>query len=175
MVVEIVDYDASWPSAFVEAAEQLQGIGCGRWLVEHIGSTSIPGLSAKPIIDLAVRVASFDELDDHRQELAAKGWLAIRRQPRSHRVRVREDQGRRTHIAHFFTADQWETCHQRLFRDWLRNHPDDLARYQAVKLVAATGESPDYTTAKLPLVLDIVNRARSARGLFPTDELDPES
>lgn len=67
------------------------------------------------------------------------------------------------------------TCHQRLFRDWLRSHPDDLARYQAVKLSAATGEGPDYTTAKLPVVLDIVNRARAAHGLPPIHELDPES
>lgn len=97
MVIEIVDYDASWPSAFAEAAEQLREVGEGRWQVEHIGSTSVPGLSAKPIIDLAVRVESFDELEDRRQDLVVRGWLAIRRQPRSHRVRVRDDQGPHTY------------------------------------------------------------------------------
>lgn len=172
MVIEVVDYDASWPSAFAEAAEQLREVGDGRWLVEHIGSTSVPGLSAKPIIDLAVRVGSFDELDDRREALTACGWLPIRRQPHSHRVRVRENLGRRTHIAHFFAAEGWQICHQRLFRDWLRTHPDDLVRYQAVKLAAATGGGSDYAIAKQPIVLDIVNRARAERGLVPIDELE---
>lgn len=173
-MIEVVDYDACWPAAFAEAAEQLREVGAGRWQVEHIGSTSVPGLSAKPIIDLAVRVESLDQLDDRRQELAACGWLPIRRQPRSHQVRVREDRGRRTHIAHFFTAERWETCHQRLFRDWLRSHPDDLVRYQRVKLAAATGGESEYATAKQAVVLDIVNRARAERGLAPIDELDPD-
>ncbi|GAB3911673.1 hypothetical protein GCM10011575_28820 [Microlunatus endophyticus] len=87
---------------------------------------------------------------------------------------MREDQRRRTHIAHFFTIGQWETCHQRLFRDWLQTHPDDLARYQAVKLGATTGDGSEYMIIKQPVVLDIVNRARAARGLPPIDELDPE-
>jgi len=119
VVIEIVDYDAPWPAVFAEAAEQLRKGGAGCWQVEHIGSTSLLGLPAKPIIDLAVRVESFEDLEDRRQDLAERGWLAIRLQPRSHMVRVREDQGRRTHIAHFFTAEQWATRHQRLFRDWL--------------------------------------------------------
>lgn len=173
-MIEIVDYDASWPTVFAEAAEQLREISEGRWAVEHIGSTSVPTLSGKPIIDLAVRVESFDELDGRQQELNAAGWLAIRRQPRSHRVRVREDRGRRTHIAHFFTAGQWDACHQRLLRDWLRTHPDDRVRYESVKLTAAAGEGSDYASSKQPVVLDLVNRARAARGLAPIDELDPE-
>jgi GrpB-like predicted nucleotidyltransferase (UPF0157 family) len=174
LVIEIVDYDPSWPSDFAEAAEQLHEVGEGRWLVEHIGSTSVPGLSAKPIIDLAVRIGCFGELDDRREDLVSRGWLAIGRQPRSHRVRVREEQGRRTHVAHFFTTGQWETFHQRMFRDWLRIHPDDLARYQAVKLAAAGGEGSEYLINKRPVVLDIVNSARAARGLASIDELDPD-
>ncbi|SDT45336.1 GrpB family protein [Microlunatus soli] len=174
-MTEVVDYDASWPAAYARAAEQLRAVGTGRWLVEHIGSTSVPGLSAKPIIDLAVRVGSFDELDDRRQGLVDNGWLSLRRQPHGHRVRVKEVAGCRTHIAHFFTADQWETCHQRLFRDWLRSHSADAARYQELKLAAAAEEDGSaYGARKQPLVLDIVNRARAARGLPPIDDLDPE-
>lgn len=170
-VPEVVDYDPSWSAAFETAADQLRSLGDPGWLVEHIGSTSIDGLAAKPIIDLAVRVQSYDELDAHRRALGAGGWLPIRRQPRSHRVLVRDRDGRRTHIAHFFTADQWETCHQRIFRDWLRNHPDDRARYQAVKLQAAN--SADYALIKEPVVREIVNRARADRGWDPVTELDP--
>lgn len=172
-MIDIVEYDDSWPAAFASAAERLREIGDGHWLVEHIGSTSVPGLSAKPIIDCAVRVSSFDDLDHRGHQLTAAGWLELRLQPQSHRVRVREADGQRTHIAHFFTAGQWETCHQRLFRDWLRNHPDDLARYQAVKLAASQRTNTDYYLHKRPVVVDMVNRARAERGLPPIDELDP--
>lgn len=174
-MTEIVEYDQSWTEAYISAADDLLAAGKGEWRIEHIGSTSIPGLLAKPIIDLAVRLVSFDELDDRRKALAANDWFAIRRQPRSHRVMVRDVGGKRTHIAHFFTSEQWETCHQRLFRDWLRTHPEDLSQYRAVKLKAATGDPGDYTRVKEPVVLDIVNRARIARDLAPIEELDSDA
>jgi hypothetical protein len=74
----------------------------------------------------------------------------------------------------FFTDAVAAIGHQRMFRDWLRIHPDDLARYQAVKLAAAGGEGSEYLINKRPVVLDIVNSARAARGLASIDELDPD-
>lgn len=174
LVTETVEYDPTWSSAFEQAAAQLREAGDRSWLIEHIGSTCIPGLSGKPIIDLAVRVDSADDLEARRRDLADGGWLAIRRQPRSHRVLVRERDGKRTHIAHFFTAARWEACHQRLFRDWIRADPDDLARYREAKRRAALADPRDYTKIKEPVVLQIVNRARASRGWPPVDDLDPE-
>ena len=174
-MTELVEYDAAWPGLFARAAAGLQALGGADWEIEHIGSTSIPGLVAKPIIDLAVRVGSFDELDARQQQFDAAGWLRLRRQPRSHRVRVRQDGRVRTHIAHFFTVEQWDSCHQRLFRDWLLAHPADCAAYRTAKLHAADRDGAEYTERKQPVVLEIVNRARDARGLAPIDDLDPEA
>lgn len=61
-----------------------------------------------------------------------------------------------------------------MFRDWLRTHPDDLVRYQAAKVAAATGVGSEYAIAKQPVVLEIVNRARAECGLPPINELDPQ-
>lgn len=81
---------------------------------------------------------------------------------------------RRTHIAHFFPAEQWAECHQRMFRDWLRAHPEDCDRYAAAKRQAAAGarHGGEYTVAKRAVVNEITNRARAARGLPPVDNWD---
>ncbi|MFW6599556.1 GrpB family protein [Propionibacteriaceae bacterium Y2011] len=171
-MTELHAYDPHWADEFARTAAQLRSVGDPSWAFEHIGSTSVPGLPAKPIIDLAVRVSSLDEVSAHDASLTAGGWLAIRRQPGDHLVRVRQRGNVRTHIAHFFAAADWDACHQRMFRDWLREHPDDRDRYAAAKRAASAVAGPDYTRTKAPVVLEIVNRARAARGLGPLADLD---
>ncbi|MFX4273099.1 GrpB family protein [Propionibacteriaceae bacterium Y1685] len=171
----LVDHDPGWSAEFARAAQHLLSAADRTWTVEHIGSTSVPGLMAKPIIDLAVRVGSVAEVDDMRAQLSRAGWLAVRRQPVDHRVLVREANEVRTHIAHFFTAQQWETCHQRLFRDWLRAHPEDQRVYLEAKRRASGEIGGAYTRIKAPVVLEIVNRAREAQGLPPLADLDSGS
>lgn len=75
--VMLVDHDPNWTNEFEVAAAAITAIEPS-WLIEHIGSTSIDQMPAKPIIDLAVRVASFDELDRRVPELEAIGWQRIR-------------------------------------------------------------------------------------------------
>ena len=167
------EYDARWPQLFEEAAVELAAIH-PTWIVEHIGSTAIPGMAAKPTIDIAVRVGTLDEVNERSDGLAAIGWLHIARGPRTHLVLVRQEGLRRTHIAHFFTGEHWDTCNQRIFRDWLLTHPQDAARYLEVKraaAVAATG-GRDYTARKTAVVRAIVDRARAARGLPVVDVWD---
>jgi GrpB-like predicted nucleotidyltransferase (UPF0157 family) len=96
------------------------------WLIEHIGSTSVPGLAAKPIIDLAVRIQDSNDFEAHRAPLEAGGWR-LGSGVRSHRAMLLERDGRRTHIAHFIEARNWEENDQRILRDWLFCHPDDVA------------------------------------------------
>lgn len=129
----IEEYDAGWPARFEEAAAGLREASSGTWTVEHIGSTSVVGLAAKPVIDIAVRVARLDEVEQRLPALEALGWRDVAAGPKTHRVLVRLRGHERTHIAHFFEAARWETCNQRIFRDWLRSHPEDRARYEQAK------------------------------------------
>jgi GrpB-like predicted nucleotidyltransferase (UPF0157 family) len=87
---------------------------------------------------------------------------------RTHPVMVREADGIRTAIAHFFLADEWESVNQRLLRDWLREHPDDVELYSHAKcaaVAAASRGTSTYNAAKTPVIQEIVDRARASRGL----------
>lgn len=68
----LVPYDPQWPSLFEAAAADLRAAGNPAWEIEHIGSTAVPGMSAKPVIDIAVR--SDDDLDGYRPLLEEAGW-----------------------------------------------------------------------------------------------------
>jgi GrpB-like predicted nucleotidyltransferase (UPF0157 family) len=163
----LVPYDPRWPNQFEAVAGELRRLGNPDWQVEHIGSTSIPGLSAKPIIDLAVRIRDHADFDTHRPRLEASGWR-VGSGIRSHLVMLLERDGQRTSIAHFFTEENWEENNQRILRDWLLAHPADAAHYESAKVAAvnAAHESgASYNSEKTAAIQQIVDRARVERGL----------
>lgn len=97
----LVGYDPTWPEQFERIARQIRALGDADWTIEHIGSTAIPGMRAKPIIDVAVRIRDLDDFEIHSQALHAGGWRrgsAVR----SHPVMILEADGIRSAIAHFF-------------------------------------------------------------------------
>lgn len=170
----LVGYDPEWPSRFDRLASELRRAGKPSWLIEHIGSTAIPGLPAKPIIDLAVRIDDDRDVEVHRPGLEAVGWF-VGSGVRTHRVMIREAQGVRVAIAHFFPADAWDTASQRLFRDWLLGHPEDCERYEEVKRTASANAAAGtgvYNAGKTAFVQEIVDRARGALGLPPVPAYD---
>ncbi|WP_149083990.1 GrpB family protein [Microbacterium sp. 1S1] len=134
----LVPYDPSWPQRFEEFAASIRTAGAEGWIVEHIGSTAVPGISAKPIIDLAVRIEEHQQFDAHRAGLEAAGWH-VGSGIRTHPVMLWESAGERLAIAHFFGAAEWDLAPQRLLRDWLRAHPADVERYEHAKHDAARG------------------------------------
>jgi GrpB-like predicted nucleotidyltransferase (UPF0157 family) len=163
----LVAYDPSWLERFELLAAEIRTHGDEAWTVEHIGSTAVPGLRAKPIIDLAVRIASVADLERHRPALEAKGWQ-IGSGVRSHPVMILTAGERRVAIAHFFAAADWETVNQRILRDWLLGHPDDVVLYEQAKesaVVSAQEGTTAYNEAKTAVIQEIVDRARAARGL----------
>ncbi|WP_162259835.1 GrpB family protein [Nocardioides sp. Soil777] len=163
----LVPYDPRWRDLFRSAAAQLHELGNAVWVIEHIGSTAVPGMTAKPVIDLAVRVDDERDYRRHRPGLERGGWRAGS-SVRSHPVMVREVEGTRAHIAHFFDSAQWPEVNQRLFRDWLLSHPLDARRYEDAKRRAAVATSSGrvaYNEGKTAFVQEIVDRARSERGL----------
>ena len=138
----LVPYDPRWPDLFRSAAADIHELGSSAWVIEHIGSTAVPGMTAKPIIDLAVRVEDERDFRRHRPGLERGGWHTGS-SVRSHPVMVREVEGTRTHIAHFFERRLWPEVNQRLFRDWLLSHPRDARDYEAVKRSAADASTDD--------------------------------
>lgn len=169
----LVDYNPDWPRQFDSAAAELRTAGDPDWEIEHIGSTAVPGMRAKPVIDLAVRLSSGAEFDRRRPMLESHGWQ-VGSSVRTHPVMLFAPGGTRTRIVHFFTPDQWPTAHQRILRDWLREHPEDASRYQRAKERAAqeaTGRR-SYNDAKTAVIQEIMDRARDARGLPSVDVHD---
>lgn len=145
----------------------------GDWLVEHVGSTSVPLLPAKPVIDLGLRMPACVGPRDVQATFSALGWTDLEAIGDHYAVFLLDD-GVRQGIGHLFTAEQWPTAHVRLFAKWLRAHPKDREAYSALKtgLVSAGAWGQDYTNAKTEFVRGVVNRARLAAGLEALANLD---
>lgn len=138
--VEVVAYDPAWPEQFrVERLLLVEALPTSL-SIEHIGSTSIPGLAAKPIIDILAVVPDVDEIVADRSALERAGYvyrpLAFA-DDAEHLYFVRETAGRRTHHLHVFGATSPVPEENRLFRDYIAAHADAAHRYEAAKRRAA--------------------------------------
>jgi dephospho-CoA kinase len=161
---KLVSYDPAWPAAAVRLIARLRLAGASR--VDHIGSTSVPGLAAKDVIDLQVTVASLADADALSEPLARAGFVPLPRftQDTPHPPDLDPAHWRKRMAA---TADpgRWCNVHLRvegspgwraalLFRDWLRASPGPRADYLAMKEQAATEHATatigDYADAKEP-------------------------
>ncbi len=177
--ITLVDYDPAWPAQFAEESERIQAaLGDSIIAVEHFGSTAIPGLAAKPIIDLLVAVRS---LPDARERavpaLEALGYGYWREDPAPDRlffVKGLPPNGPRTHHVHMVDLSvsqdpclgEFTFADRLLFRDYLRADPDEAARYAALKrdLAARFPEDREaYTGGKTEYVDRIMQKARTAR------------
>jgi GrpB-like predicted nucleotidyltransferase (UPF0157 family) len=147
--VEIVAYDTAWPAMFEAEAERLRAVLDTAEVVgiEHFGSTAIPGLAAKPIIDIC--------------SLGYVYWAENPKLDRMFFVKGMPPYGeRRTHHAHI-TEPRGEMWRLRLpFRDYLRAHPDEARRYETLKyeLMARYPDRDEYTNAKTDYIEDLYRR-----------------
>ncbi|MFT2707380.1 GrpB family protein [Clavibacter zhangzhiyongii] len=169
-MIRLEEHRPEWAAAFrVEAERIRRAAGDALTAVEHIGSTAVPGLRAKPIIDLAAAAAPGVDPFGLDATLGPLGYAQHRTGPRNHGVHVRMAGGARIRILHVFAAEAWATCPQRLFRDRLLRDPDARRRYDALKadvaMTAADGRA--YTAAKQGLVQELVDAERADRGLPP--------
>lgn len=168
--VAIADYDPHWPNMASVAITELQEVSPGLFAeIEHIGSTSVPGLAAKPVIDLMAATASLREVRDHEPALAGLGFTPHENGMNDRLLYVRALDGVRTHILHVVTQASWPTRNQRILRDYLRSHPEETARYAELKrkLAATTAAPGEYTEAKTTFIQEVTDRARRERGLPP--------
>jgi GrpB-like predicted nucleotidyltransferase (UPF0157 family) len=166
--IEIADYDAAWPRMAAEAIAELEDRLPGTFaVIEHIGSTAVPGLAAKPVIDLMAAVEDLDVAEQREDVLAELGFGRHTNGMTDRLLYVRTRDRIRTHILHVVTLDSWPTRNQRILRDYLRRHPVDAARYAELKqAIVAAGVGPgDYASAKTKLIQELTDRARRDLGL----------
>jgi GrpB-like predicted nucleotidyltransferase (UPF0157 family) len=161
--VEICPYDPAWPSRFAALGVQLRNaLGSVALRIDHIGSTSVPGLAAKPIVDIQVSVAVLNPLDAYRVPLERLGLVFRSENTEGTKRYFREAPGtRRTHI-HVRRAGSWAEQFALLFRDFLRAHPEDRDRYAELKRGLARELRDDrqaYTEAKVPFIWEMMSRA----------------
>jgi GrpB-like predicted nucleotidyltransferase (UPF0157 family) len=161
--IRLVPYDSSWPLEFAAEAARIERALDGLPIrLEHIGSTAVPGLAAKPVIDilggrpprsrLEPYIAAFRQLGyEHKGNFGIPGRQYFRRgTPRSHHVHLVD-----------WTSDFWRD--HLLFRDYLRAHPEVAREYDALKRDMALAHAQDkkgYTDAKGPFIRSVVRRAR---------------
>ncbi|MFC8348265.1 GrpB family protein [Streptomyces sp. NPDC057280] len=168
--IRIAPYDPSWPRQAAAAIDALRAAVPGLFVeIEHIGSTAVPGLAAKPVIDLMAAVHDLAHAAPHQATLADLGYRPHDNGMTDRLLYVRAADGVRSHILHVVTLESWPTRNQRLFRDYLRAHPADAIRYARLKqTIVAAGTGPgEYARAKTALVQELTDRARSQLGLPP--------
>jgi GrpB-like predicted nucleotidyltransferase (UPF0157 family) len=131
--ITLADYDPEWPRLFEREAVRLRTVlGPTALLIEHAGSTSVPGLAAKPIIDMVLVVPDTTDEAAYLPALVAAGYVLRLREPDWYEHRLFK--GPDTNInLHVFTVGCEEIDRMLRFRDWLRTHDEDRARYEAVK------------------------------------------
>ena len=159
--IVVEEYDPAWPSRFDDFSARItKALGEVLLGIEHVGSTSVPGLPAKPIIDIDVLVDDTADEARYLPALEAEGWRLILREPWwcGHRMLV--DDIEELHL-HVWPKDAPEPIRHRLFRDWLRTHEEDRALYAGTKrrLADETAEHPgDYNLAKNEVIDQIFER-----------------
>lgn len=165
--VILVDYDPAWPGMFRQQVDHIRvALGERALLVEHVGSTSVPGLIAKPCIDILLAVADASDDDAYLPDLQQAGYVLRHREMlhgEPHRVFKAPDMNVNLHVLSQRSA---ETARMLDFRDWLRMHPEDTERYASAKRELAArhwGTMQDYADAKDDIVREIAARMREAR------------
>lgn len=158
-------YDATWPERFQQLAQPLRNaLGPVALRIDHIGSTSIPGLAAKPVIDIQISVADFEPLDAYRLPLERLGYLFRADNPERTKRYFREAPGSpRVHI-HVRQAGSFSEQFALLFRDYVRMHPDVASHYAQLKIGLAQQYSQVedrhlYTEAKSPFIWKVIAQA----------------
>jgi GrpB-like predicted nucleotidyltransferase (UPF0157 family) len=160
--VELADYDPAWPRLFEREAERIRGALGDRALeIDHVGSTAVPGLAAKPIIDINLVVADTRNEHAYVPDLEAAGYVLRVREPEwfEHRMFKGTDPVVNLHV---FPSGCSEVERMRAFRDHLRTNESDRALYERTKRELAAQEwkyVQNYADAKTAVVQEILARS----------------
>jgi GrpB-like predicted nucleotidyltransferase (UPF0157 family) len=160
--VVIFPYDPQWQEEFSRLGAAFRvALGSTAIRIDHIGSTSVPDLDAKPIVDVQISVKSFTPENAYRIPLDTLGYfLREDNTDRTERYFREKPGGKRTHI-HITKVGSWSEQTILLFRDYLRTHPTDAKRYAKLKYKLAEKYRDDrlgYTNAKTSFVWNILKK-----------------
>ncbi len=145
-VVEICEYDPTWPQQFLDIERRLRAtLGDGATRIDHIGSTSVPGLAAKDVIDVQISVANEPAMEAEAANLEADGWIrgagiwgdhlfpGANRPQRLGKIFFSEPSGHRRTNVHIRVLGWPNQRYALLFRDYLRAHPETAEAYARLK------------------------------------------
>ena len=178
--IVVNDYDEQWPSWFEQIrAAVWPAIADLALRIDHVGSTAVPGLAAKPIIDMDIVVASPGQVRPVIERLATIGYRWRGDLGVTGREAFSPDRSADLPAHHLYLVVDNNRAHldHWLLRDLLRSDPDARARYAALKRANAdmAGDDMDvYVAAKAALVADLLTRARAERGFPPVTYWDPK-
>jgi GrpB-like predicted nucleotidyltransferase (UPF0157 family) len=160
----IVDYDPKWPGVFQREAERIRtALGTRALRIEHTGSTSVPGLVAKPVIDIILEVADSRNEDSYVPALEAASYALRIRETVWYEHRMFSGPDTEINL-HVFSSGCPEIDRMLMFRDWLRRSAADRELYARTKLALAQREwnhVQDYADAKTAVIEEIIARARN--------------
>jgi GrpB-like predicted nucleotidyltransferase (UPF0157 family) len=171
--IVVVDYDPEWPQQYLtERAAVRDSTGDLLLKIEHMGSTAVPGLAAKPVIDMMGSVQTLDDAVRVGEILQPKGYHLIETGMKN-RFLYRRDapDGMRYHL-HVVLDSNWDEQLERLLRDFLLKRSDLAAEYGALKhqlAVQYADDSDGYTRAKTAFIQRVVDLARDEAGLPHVD------
>ena len=162
--VILTAYDPAWPKLAAEYAATFKVLGATLVAVHHIGSTAVPGLAAKPIIDLMPLVTDLDALDRQSWQIEALGyaWHGEHGITGRRYCTLSDDSGARLAQLHFFVVNSPQAKRHSAFRDYLRAHPGQAGAYAAEKRRARDlhpGNSHAYTDEKAAWIQDVEAKA----------------
>jgi GrpB-like predicted nucleotidyltransferase (UPF0157 family) len=166
--ISLVSYDAKWPRMFEAERGRLERL-LAPWLsgpIEHIGSTAVAGLTAKPIIDIMAGVADLASSVDAIPAVSELDYQYFPYRPDLMHWFCKPSPEHRTHHLHLVPIDGLLWADRLLFRDYLRGAPTVAAEYASLKIALASKYGMDreaYTEAKSEFVLSVLGRAREAR------------
>lgn len=161
-VIYLADYDPTWPEQYAaEAAKIRAALGEQALLLEHVGSTSVPGLPAKPRLDIILVLADSADEAAYVPALEAAGYPLHIREPEWYQHRLLKGEAPDVNL-HVFSEGSEEVARMLLFRDWLRSHDGDRDLYARTKRELAAREwkyTQNYADAKSEVVREIIARA----------------
>ena len=162
MKIRLTNYDENWTNEFDQEAAFLKAIFKDELLqIEHFGSTAVPGMKAKPVIDILCIVKSINHIDTYNEHMSQLGYDVAGEWGIAGRRLFRKGGENRTHHIHVYEKDHPEIARHLIFRDFLKAHPHEVEVYSNFKQQLATrfDSTSAYSPAKKQFVSDMEKRA----------------